>query len=205
MIRRAFIIHGYLSYPEEAWLPWLKRELEEMGCMVVLPAMPQPDHPVIEEWIPFIESLVGQPDEATWLIGHSLGCQAVLRYLEILGGMGKSVGKTILVAGIFPTGMSKEEAIKAANGHAALVPWFHQGIDPIKVKPAAGRCTVILSDNDPYIDLTQAAATFRATLDPKIVIVRGGGHFNEDDQLTQLPEVLSALGGPDELNLRFRP
>src|SRR5437868_4096780 len=77
-----FIIHGYLSYPEEAWLPWLKRELERNGYTVALPAMPQPDQPVIAEWIEFIARLVGQPGPDTVLIGHSMGVQAVLRYLE---------------------------------------------------------------------------------------------------------------------------
>lgn len=193
MSPRAFIIHGYLSYPEEAWLPWLKRELENEGCLVSLPAMPQPSHPVISEWIPFIAKLVGTPDAATFLIGHSLGCQAVLRYLETIGAAGRSVAKTVLVAGMFPLGMSSTEAAKATEGNSVLIPWFTSAVDPFLVKAAAGQCTVILSDRDPYIDVAQATETFRATLDPQIVIVRGGGHFNEDDRVTQLPEALNAL------------
>lgn len=70
---RAFIIHGYLSDPGEAWLPWLKTELEQRGCVVSLPAMPHPDHPVIEEWKRFISMQVGEPDSATFLIGHMGG------------------------------------------------------------------------------------------------------------------------------------
>ncbi len=193
MIPRIFIIHGYLSHPEEAWLPWFKRELENEGFQVSLPAMPRPDHPVIADWIAFIDRLVGVPDASTYLVGHSLGCQAVLRYLETAGAAGRSVAKTLLVAGIFPVGMSLAEAVKATDGDPILVPWFRAGIDPGLVKPAAGECTVILSDNDPYIDLEQATTTFRATLDPRIVVVPGGGHFNEDDHLTQLPEALNAL------------
>ena len=193
MTPRAFIIHGYLSYPEEAWLPWLKRELEKEGCLVSLPAMPQPKHPLIAEWVHFIDQLVGTPDAATFLIGHSLGCQAVLRYLEKIGATGGSVAKTVLVAGMFPLGMSPTEAAKATEGNAVLIPWFTNAVDPRVVKAAAGQCTVILSDHDPYINVLQAAETFRATLDPKIVIVRGGGHFNEDDRVMKLPEALSAL------------
>src|SRR3954467_1405206 len=102
MAERAFIIHGYLSYPEEAWLPWFKTELEKKGCAVALPAMPQPNHPIIEDWVRFIAALVGRPDTATILIGHSLGCQAVLRYLETVGAANRAIGKTLLVAGSFP-------------------------------------------------------------------------------------------------------
>jgi uncharacterized protein len=193
MPTRAFIIHGYLSYPEEAWLPWMKRALEEKGCVVALPAMPRPDHPVIQEWLEFITQLIGEPNPDTILVGHSMGVQAVLRYLETLGAAGKAVGKTLLVAGSFPLARS---AAVAADIPPVLVPWFTTGIDAAKVKQAAGRCSVILSNNDPYLDSAQAAATFREKLGANVVIVPGGGHFNEDDKLTELPPALDALFPP---------
>jgi predicted alpha/beta hydrolase family esterase len=56
-----------------------------------------------------------------------------------------------------------------------------------------GICTVILSDNDPYIGVERAKAIFRATLDPKIIIEPGHGHFNEDDRLVELPSALAAV------------
>jgi predicted alpha/beta hydrolase family esterase len=191
--KRAFIIHGYLSSPNEAWLPWLRRELEKKGYAVSLPAMPRPDHPVISEWIGFIAGLVGEPDDSTSMIGHSIGSQAVLRYLETVGTTGGSVARTVLVAGTFPTGMSPEEADRETGGNAVLRPWFVHGLDPAKVRRAAGRCTVILSDNDPYIALDTAKAAFRAALDPRIVIEPGHGHFNEDDRLLELPSALDAV------------
>jgi predicted alpha/beta hydrolase family esterase len=191
--KRAFIFHGYLSSPNEAWLPWLRGELEERGYLVSLPHMPHPDRPVISEWIDFIAKLVGEPDDGTTLIGHSIGCQGILRYLEILGAAGKSVAKTVLVAGFFPTGMSPADAELETGGNPALVPWFIPGLDAVKVKIAAGNCTVFLSDNDPYIGVDRAKAVFRATLDPKIVIEHGYGHFNEDDRVVELPSVLAAV------------
>lgn len=190
MSMRAFIIHGYLSYPEEAWLPWMKRALEEKGCLTQLPAMPHPDHPVIAEWLDFLTQLIGEPDASTILVGHSMGVQAVLRYLERMGAVGKSVGQTLLVAGSFPI---ERPSRATADIPPVLVPWFTTGIDAAKVKRAAGKCTVILSDNDPYMDTESAIANYRANLDPRIVIVPGGGHFNEDDKLTELPEALTAL------------
>ena len=191
--KRAFIIHGYLSHPKEAWLPWLQGELEKRSYVVSLPSMPHPDRPVISEWIGFIAKLVGEPDDLTVMIGHSLGCQGVLRYLETVGAAGKSVAKTVLVAGIFPTGMSPEDADAETGGDPVLDPWFSQGLDAAHVKRAAGKCTVILSDNDPYIEVDRAKAVFRATLDPTIVIEHGHGHFNEDDRLQGLPSALAAV------------
>jgi uncharacterized protein len=193
MLKRAFIIHGYQSRPDEAWLPWMQCELKERGYQVSVPLMPHPDRPVISEWVGFIAKLVGEPDDGTTLIGHSLGCQGVLRYLETVGAAGKSVAKTVLVAGIFPTGMSPADADMETGGDPALDPWFSQGLDPAKVKKAAGRCTVILSDNDPYIAVDRATAVFRATIDPKIIIEHGHGHFNEDDRLIELPSALAAV------------
>jgi predicted alpha/beta hydrolase family esterase len=190
---RAFIIHGYLSNPAEAWLPWLRAELERRGCTVALPAMPNPDRPVISEWIAFIAGLVGEPDNRTVMVGHSIGCQAVIRYLETLGSAGKCVAKTVLVAGSFPPGFTAGEADAKTGGNQVLQPWFTTPVDAAEVKRAAGKCTVILSDDDPDTDVSKAAASFRLTLDPKIIIETGKGHYNEDTTVTELPAALEAV------------
>ncbi len=187
MRERAFIIHGYLGYPGEAWLPWLKARLERHGYQVGLPAMPHPDRPAIPEWIDFISKLVGRPDAKTVLIAHSLGCGAVLHYLETLGENAKSVGKTVLVAGRFPTGMSPAEAEKRIEGDEILKPWLTARVDPKSVRLAAGKCTVILSDNDPYIPFEEAKASFQGSLPAEIIIEHGKGHFNEDDTSPSCP------------------
>ncbi len=195
MPERAFIFHGYQGYPEEAWQPWLKSELEKRGYQVALPAMPHADHPTIAEWTGFIADLVGNPDGQTVLIAHSLGAHAVLHYLEIVGGTGRSVGKTVLIASSFPTGMSPEAARQRAGGDPTLEQWLPAKVDPVKVKAAAGRCVVILSDNDPNIPLAEARAAFRENLDAEIIVEKGQGHFNEDDQITTLPAALAAVLG----------
>jgi predicted alpha/beta hydrolase family esterase len=155
--------------------------------------MPHADHPTIPEWTSFITGLVGRPDKETVMIGHSLGAQAVLRYLETLGGTGQSVGRTILIASNFPTGMSPEAADERTGGDPVLRPWLSTGVDPEKVKKAAGECIVILSDNDPYIPFDEARASFQASLGAKIVVEPGKGHFNEDDKITELPAALAAV------------
>jgi predicted alpha/beta hydrolase family esterase len=192
MGERAFIIHGYLGYPEEAWLPWLKAMLEKRGYQVWLPAMPHPDRPGISEWVDFIGKLVGKPDAKTVMIAHSLGCVAVLHYLEALGENAQSVGKTVLVAGRFPIGMSPEEAEKKIEGDEILKPWLTARVDPESVRMAAGKCTVILSDNDPYVSIDEARASFQGNFVAEIIIEHGKGHFNEDDNITELPSALNA-------------
>lgn len=44
--------------------------------------------------------MVGVPDEQTYFVGHSLGCQAIARYLESLSESIK-VGGVVFVAGFF--------------------------------------------------------------------------------------------------------
>jgi hypothetical protein len=154
--------------------------------------MPHAESPTIAEWVGFIAGLVGEPDEQTVMVGHSIGAQAVVRYLERLGAAGKSVGKTVLVASGFPMGLPRAEAVAMAEGDEVLVPWLTVGVDAGMIKKAAGTCTVILSDDDPYIELGRAEAEFRAALDPHIVIEHSKGHFNDDSGLTELPSALQA-------------
>jgi predicted alpha/beta hydrolase family esterase len=74
-----------------------------------------------------------------------------------------------------------------------LVPWLTSTVDPAQVRKSAGKCTVILSDDDPYIPFAEARSSFEGTLDAEIIVEHGKGHFNEDDNLTELPSVLRAV------------
>jgi predicted alpha/beta hydrolase family esterase len=117
----------------------------------------------------------------------------VLHYLEALGRTGQSVGKTVLIASNFPAGMSAEAADERTGGDPVLRPWLTSGVDPKMVSKAAGKCIVILSDNDPYIPFEEANASFQANLGARIVVEPGKGHFNEDDRITELPAALEAV------------
>ena len=94
---KAHIIHGWSGFPEEAWFPGVKRALEAKGFEVSIPAMPNTDEPRIEEWVGFLKEHV-KPDETTYLIGHSIGCQTILRYLEQLD---TKIAGAVFVAGFF--------------------------------------------------------------------------------------------------------
>jgi predicted alpha/beta hydrolase family esterase len=83
--------------------------------------------------------------------------------------------------------MSPEEADRRIEGDEVLKPWLTSRVDPAKVRVAAGKCTVILSDNDPYILVDEAKSSFQGNLAAKIIIEHGRGHFNEDDNITEPP------------------
>ena len=74
--------------PKDSWFPYLKNNLEKIGCKVV--AEEFPDRILAREkyWLPFIEKLAA--DENTILVGHSSGAVAAMRFTEknkILGSV----------------------------------------------------------------------------------------------------------------------
>jgi len=73
---------------------------------------------------------------------------------------GPAVGKTVLVACTFPGGLTAAAADQKTGGDAVLRPWLMLRIDSQSVQKAAGKGTLILSDNDPYIPFTEARASF---------------------------------------------
>lgn len=184
MKQRIFIVHQWSSSPEGDWYPWAKEELENKGFEVVVPEMPDTDEPKIEKWVPALAEAVGEPKETDVLIGHSIGCQTVLRYLEGLAE-GQKVDKVITVAGWFKLSNLEEESVEIAK------PWLETPINFAKVKSHANSFTAIFSDNDPYVSLEENSEIFKEKLGAEILVESSKGHFTEDDGVTELPVILS--------------
>ena len=130
MKTRVFIVHGWDGHPEEGWFPWLKRELEYMEFSVFVPQMPEAENPKIKNWIPKITEAVGEADENTYFVGHSMGCQAIARYLETLS-VGTKVGGVIFVAGFFKR-LTLETNSKEESG--VEKEWLETPVDFKKIK-----------------------------------------------------------------------
>ncbi|MFH1174552.1 MAG: alpha/beta hydrolase [archaeon] len=183
-MKRVFIIHGWEGYPEEGWFPWLKQELESRGVQVAIPAMPNPQAPTIIDWTTYLAEQVGIPDKETFFVGHSIGCQAILRYLETLPNDTK-IGGTVFVAGwihLTPT---------SSNDPVAL-PWLETPLQWEIIRRHVDTCTAIFSDNDEYVPL-QDAQIFEEKLNAEIIIEYGKKHFSGSDNVTELPAALNAL------------
>src|SRR3989344_1064272 len=97
-MKRVIIVHGWSGSPNDNWLPWLKTELEKLGHEVLVPEMPNADEPVIEAWVAKVSEVVDTPTNNTYFVGHSIGNQAILRYLETIKA---PVGGAVFVAGWF--------------------------------------------------------------------------------------------------------
>lgn len=187
-MKRVFIIHGWEGHPEENWFPWLKKELEARGFIVFVLQMPDADNPRIEKWVPKISEIVRTADENTYFIGHSMGCQAIVRYLETLPERVR-VGGAVFVAGFFKrlTGLGEEPNFEEVEKH-----WLGTLPDFKKAKNHLNKSIAIFSDDDPYVP-SDNQSDFRDKLESKIMIQHKMNHFSSNWGVTELPIVLEEL------------
>ena len=188
MNKRVFIIHGWDGYPEEGCFPWLKKELEKQGFRVEVPAMPNPLTPTIDEWVPHLAKLVGEPDENTILFGHSIGTQTILRYLARLPE-GKNVGGVVLLA---PWVHLTDIAHETEEDRAIAKPWLETPVNFAVAKQHAKKFVAIFSDSDPLVPLDDAKI-FERELGAEIIIEHAKGHFSGSDGIQELPSALRAI------------
>ncbi|MBU1126198.1 MAG: alpha/beta hydrolase [Patescibacteria group bacterium] len=182
MSKRAFIIHGWGGYPEEGWFPWLKSELQKLGFEVIAPLMPKTDEPEIESWVGKANEVVNEIDENTYFIGHSIGCQAILRFLEQKEGQ---VGGIILVAPWLEVS-GIEEDIEIAR------PWLETPIDGEKIADMTENKLAIFSDNDPFVPMSNTSI-LKERFGFETLVIPNSGHFSGDDGITELPAVLETI------------
>jgi hypothetical protein len=186
---RVIVAHGWEGYPEEGWFPWLKRELEKKDFKVAVPQLPEPENPRIQKWVPALEKAVGVPDEETFFVGHSMGCQAIARYLEKLP-KGVKTGGAVFVAGFFKrlTGLEDDPDVKEIDRH-----WLTAPLDFKKVKSHLKGSVAIFSDDDPWVPLDNQD-DFRKKLGSEIIIEHHKGHFSGNlNKIFELPSALKSV------------
>lgn len=191
MVKRVFIVHRWDGSPDVDWYPWLKKELEARKFQVEVPAMPNPEEPEIDEWVSHLRETVGEANKDTYFVGHSVGCQTILRYLETLSEETK-IGGVIMVAGwLNLIGVDKEEMMVAR-------PWIETDIQWHRIIPLTNNFVSIFSDNDPYVPIGDAKL-FEEHLNARIVFESRKGHFTSEDNVTSLMVVLNEfmrMSGP---------
>ncbi len=182
MAKRAVIIHAWGENPTSCWYPRLKQELEQRGIEVRVPAMPETDAPKIESWLATLREILPNPDQDTILIGHSIGCQTILRYLAELPA-GQTVGQAIFVAPwTHLTGLSpaSQEIAK---------PWLGTPLDWTAARARCPKFTALFSDDDEWVPVSEEQI-FQERLNAQTKLLHKMGHF---DAITELPQVLELL------------
>ncbi|MBI4599856.1 alpha/beta hydrolase [Candidatus Uhrbacteria bacterium] len=183
-MKRVIIIHCWSGTPEYCWYPAVKKELEQRGFDVFVPAMPQTDAPKLSLWLPELQSIIGKPDEETFLIGHSIGCATIMRYLESLPE-GEMVGGAMLVAG-YTDDLGFEE----------LSNFFETPFDFEAMKKHCATFVAIHSDNDPFVP-PRHSDILKEKLGAKTIIKHNAGHFSgavdNEAACTDLPDVVNSV------------
>jgi len=188
MQKRVFIIHGWDGYPEEGIFPWLKKELQNKGFAVFNPAMPDPLRPQMDTWPRFLKKQIGAPDENTFLFGHSIGAQTILRYLGSLPKSAKIGGAVFLAGWIHLT----DEAFETEEDKEIARPWLETPLGWDKIRSRANKFIGIFSDDDPFVPVSDEKI-FENQLGAKIIIERRKEHFSGSSGIKELPSALEAV------------
>lgn len=184
-MKKIYLIHGWGGSSSGGWFDTLKEEFSKKGFKVEAFDMPNTDYPKIEEWIGFMNENIKEVDKETYFLGHSIGCQAILRYLEQLPKHVK-VGGCVFVAGWFDL---KEETYEDDEDREIAKPWIKTPINFEKVKEHTNNFLAIFSDDDPYVPLSNKKF-FEEKLGAKTIIKSNEEHFNETKEISEILEFL---------------
>ncbi|MFI5412946.1 MAG: RBBP9/YdeN family alpha/beta hydrolase, partial [Candidatus Micrarchaeales archaeon] len=141
------------------------------------------DNPEPDAWISTIEELVGKPDNNTYMIGHSAGANAIMRYVS----KGNSVGGIVLVA---PWPSLNPEKRKYGKEMGAR--WLAEGHEWEAIAGNAKSIIAIFGTNDPYVDFNDSEI-FREKLKARIVVEKDKKHLSEYHGVMELPSALDAV------------
>ncbi len=179
---RAFIIHGTYGSPTENWIPWLKTELEQLGCEVIVPSFPTPEGQDLATWLSVWQPYNAQLDDQTILIGHSLGATFVLRILEQAP---HPIRTAFLVAGF-------AQPLEISSLNSLLASFVKPPFNWVKIRQNAAEFHVFQSDNDPYVPFERGGELAR-NLGCEMTIVKNAGHFSEKTGYTHFELLVEAI------------
>ncbi len=182
-MKKLYLIHGWGGSPSsEGWFGWLIKECKKRNIKIEIPEMPNTNEPKIKEWVGKLKGVVETNNEI-YFVGHSVGCQAILRYIETLNPNVKIKG----IALVAPWMHLDEQTIKEEGEEVEAIakPWMETPIDWNKVKSHSDNFIAIFSDNDPYIPLSDADL-FKQKLNAQTIIKHNEEHFNETQEIPEL-------------------
>ena len=176
------IVHGTEGNPEGNWFPWLKQELEKLGCQVFVPRFPTPVGQNLTNWLKELDAHKEYIGKDTILVGHSLGPAFILNVLERLD---HPVKAAFLVAGF--TGRLGFQHFDDLNSTFA-----DKEFDWDRIRKNCKQFYILNSDNDPYVPLEKGKELVKR-LKTKLTIVKGAGHMNQEFGYTKFDLLLEMM------------
>lgn len=183
-MNKIFIVHCWDGTKDDGWYSWLDKELSNKKNKVYRFNMPNTDKPKIEEWVSFLDKKVKILDENTYFIGHSIGCQTIMRYLQT-----KEINKIGGILFVSPWLDLLDYAIEDEESYLIAKPWLTEKINFEKIKQFTNNINCIFSSNDYFVSLEQKNK-FEKLLNAKTIVVNDKGHISQDDNVYELKEIL---------------
>ncbi len=157
-------------------------ECAKQGIYACALSMPSPGSPVPSEWVEEISRHVdANKKDPIYLIGHSLGATAILRYLETTKA--KNIQGAVFVSA--PVFKSTKRKVQA---------FLKKPFDYEAIRARVPKMVVIHGDNDKSVSADQGK-TLARELGAKLVLIKNGGHLNGSAGWHKLPQCRDALLG----------
>lgn len=179
-MKKVFLVHGFKATPNGGWRPWLLEELSKIHIYAHALAMPSPSSPSCSEWIDEIAREVDRSKrDQIYLVGHSLGSTAILRFLE------KTKAKNI--KGVLLVSSPSIKASKKKVGGFLNDPFDYKSI-----VSKADKYAVIHARDDRSVPFVQGQY-LAEQLGVKLIVIEKGGHLNGSAGFDKLPQCLEEL------------
>lgn len=183
-MKRIYVIPRWGNTSHDEWYPWLKEELQNTSKFesVEVLDMPQPNVPIIKNWTEYLRQKIGNSTHElskTYLVGHSIGVQAILRYLATLPS-------SIKIPGI----LGVAAWWKIDQPWDSVKPWLETPLDLSRVKSMVNQTLILISDNDPIThDWKKNKTDWEKKLDAKVQVIHGAEHFREQVEFPVLEAI----------------
>ncbi|QNH62084.1 RBBP9/YdeN family alpha/beta hydrolase [Hymenobacter sediminicola] len=201
-VKKVFIVPRWAGGPQDDWYPWLGEQLQAVAAedgvnyKIQALAMPAWDLPVIDRAVEYLQKVL-PPDQLgpnVLLVGHSVGCLAILHYLARVAEThpeAQPVGGVLCVAGWFSVDSPWQDILN----------WMDA---PINYEAARrlipqDKLMVLLSDDDPYTSGYQENEhLWEERLHSRVSILPGRQHFSarlDFDVRDAVRDLAGALSG----------
>lgn len=190
---KVLIIHGWTNRrPIGHWQRSLAATLRDQGHLVSYPQLPNPDQPLLDEWLEVLTAELDQFDEVASrasepliVLAHSLGCVAWMQLAD-RGLLRQPADRVLLVAPPEPAPISPVPTfvMDLSDGRAERV-----------VKGSAREVTLVGSDADVW-QPSGIQAGVGDMIGLQAVVVHGAKHFSTLDGFTQWQGVIDWVNDP---------
>lgn len=179
-----YLIPRWAGTIHSDWYDWLVLEIKNK-YKIEIQRLEVPDwnKTSIEESVQFLNENIKELNENTYFIGHSVGCQAILRFLDkkLETSRELKVGGFLFIAAWFEVDIP----------WVSLKPWLKtENLNFSFIAQAAQYKKIIISDNDPFTsDFKQNKERWKTKLSADVVIYSNQLHFNKFIEPNVLKEV----------------